>query len=184
MDIPQLRIGDLERNEAIGFLQTHVEQGRLSNEEFNERMGTALGARTHAELTALFGDLPSPKPGAVAEKLPAVSPPPSPAPVHTPPPSPYGAPYLPPSPAYGSPYPPPSPAYGAHHMPPPYAAPPMYAHPPMQQVIVNAGGGPAVFYHRKYNSFWLHVLLFFFTGGIGNIIYAWSIWDWNRRHGY
>lgn len=173
MDTPQLRIGDLERNEAIGFLQTHVEQGRLSTEEFNERMGSALGARTHAELSALFGDLPSPKPGWLAENLPAVPPPPPPrpAPVHTPPPPQYGAPFLPPP-------------YAAHHMPPPYAAPPMYAHPPVQQVIVNAGGGPPVFYHRKYNSFWLHVLLFFLTGGLGNIIYAWSIWDWNRRHGY
>ncbi|MCG6568532.1 DUF1707 domain-containing protein [Tessaracoccus sp. ZS01] len=77
MDNLQLRIGDLERNEAVGFLQTHAEQGRLSSEEFNERIGNALTARTLGELASLFSDLPAPKPGP-ASSLPAV---PSPAPL-------------------------------------------------------------------------------------------------------
>ncbi|GAA4893440.1 hypothetical protein GCM10025789_08270 [Tessaracoccus lubricantis] len=167
MDNLQLRIGDLERNEAVGFLQTHAEQGRLTADEFNERIGNALTARTHGELAALFTDLPSPKPGRV-DNLPSV---PQPGPLQTPP-------------RHAAPMPP-APQYGAPQMPPPYA-PPMYAHQPMasvQQVVINQGG-PMVMYHRKYNSFWIHLLLFFLTGGIGNIIYAWYIWDWNNKHGY
>ncbi|MBB1482684.1 DUF1707 domain-containing protein [Tessaracoccus sp. MC1865] len=168
MDNLQLRIGDLERNEAVGFLQTHAEQGRLSSDEFNERIGNALTARTLGELASLFSDLPAPKPGP-ASSLPAV---PSPAPLQTPPPPPYAAPHQPPSP------------YGPPQLPPPYP-PPMYAHQPVapvQQVFVNQSGPVGMY--RKYNSFWVHLLLFFLTGGIGNIIYAWYIWDWNTKRGY
>lgn len=47
--------------------------------------------------------------------------------------------------------------------------------------IVN---GVPVYYGRKYNSFLIHALLFVFTGGIGNVIYAGYIWHWNSTHGY
>ncbi|WP_406207177.1 hypothetical protein OH807_34295 [Kitasatospora sp. NBC_01560] len=37
---------------------------------------------------------------------------------------------------------------------------------------------------RRRQSAALHVLLFLFTAGIGNILYAMSVSSWNRRHGW
>lgn len=62
-----LRIGDSERDEAIALLQQHHAAGRLSNEEFDERMGKALQAKTAADLAALFVDLPGGKPGSAQQ---------------------------------------------------------------------------------------------------------------------
>lgn len=56
-----MRIGDAERNQAVDALQTHHQAGRLSLDEFEERMGTALQAKTGGELAALFTDLPEPR---------------------------------------------------------------------------------------------------------------------------
>lgn len=53
-----MRIGDAEREGAVARLQDHLAAGRLSPEEFNERMGRALEARTGADLAQLFIDLP------------------------------------------------------------------------------------------------------------------------------
>lgn len=54
-----MRIGDSEREAAVADLQNHLAAGRLTPEEFNERMDKAFAARTGAELTALFRDLPA-----------------------------------------------------------------------------------------------------------------------------
>ena len=45
-----MRIGDSERDEAVSMLQEHHAEGRLSTEEFDERMGKALEARTGSDL--------------------------------------------------------------------------------------------------------------------------------------
>lgn len=58
-----IRIGDTERDEAISLLQEHHAAGRLSTDEFDERMGKALQAKYAADLRALFDDLPGRKPG-------------------------------------------------------------------------------------------------------------------------
>ena len=58
-----MRIGDSERDEAVSMLQEHHAAGRLSTEEFDERMGKALEARTASDLVGLFFDLPAPRPG-------------------------------------------------------------------------------------------------------------------------
>ncbi|MEL4358333.1 MULTISPECIES: DUF1707 SHOCT-like domain-containing protein [unclassified Luteococcus] len=52
------RIGDEERDRAVGQLREHHAAGRLDVAEFDERMGAALAARTSTELAALFDDLP------------------------------------------------------------------------------------------------------------------------------
>jgi hypothetical protein len=57
------RIGDADRDRAVGYLQEHLAQGRLDAAEFDERMERALRARTGSELTPLFSDLPQPRPG-------------------------------------------------------------------------------------------------------------------------
>ena len=36
---------------------------------------------------------------------------------------------------------------------------------------------------RKRQSAMVHLLLFLFTAGLGNIFYAWHVMSWNRRHG-
>jgi hypothetical protein len=53
-----MRIGDHERDQAVGALAHHYAQGRLSVAEHEERMTLALKARTAADLQALFVDLP------------------------------------------------------------------------------------------------------------------------------
>ncbi|MEV5816029.1 hypothetical protein [Streptomyces mutabilis] len=36
---------------------------------------------------------------------------------------------------------------------------------------------------RKRQSFWAHFWLFLFTAGLGNIVYAWYVSDWNKKRG-
>jgi hypothetical protein len=60
--VPQ-RIGDAERDRAADYLREHMGVGRLSQDEFDERITAALQARTAADLEPLFSDLPAPKPG-------------------------------------------------------------------------------------------------------------------------
>jgi len=76
----QPRIGDAEREQAIGYLQEHMAQGRLDRTEFDERLTRAFAARTAADLQPLFQDLPDPRPGT---GLAPVGPPPWPAAVPT-----------------------------------------------------------------------------------------------------
>ncbi|MEA5155428.1 DUF1707 domain-containing protein [Raineyella sp.] len=82
---PLPRIGDAERQAAVDELSEHFVAGRLDDAEFNQRMDTALQARTVADLVPLFADLPSLNPGApwaqppsaAASALPVPSPYPS-----------------------------------------------------------------------------------------------------------
>lgn len=68
----RLRVSDADRDMAIAELSTHFQAGRLTADEFEERTGQALQARTAADLAALFADLPrqqaltSPAPSAPA----------------------------------------------------------------------------------------------------------------------
>lgn len=64
------RIGDRERDQAAEYLREHVAEGRLDQQEFDERLTVALTARTQADLDPLFLDLPSPKPGTMAPAQP------------------------------------------------------------------------------------------------------------------
>lgn len=58
MNEGELRIGDAERTATVELLQQHAAEGRLSNEEFNDRMSRALTARYQSELDDLLVDLP------------------------------------------------------------------------------------------------------------------------------
>ena len=58
---PALRISDAERELAVKTLGEHHAVGRLTYEEFVERMDTAYEARTHEELDLLTADLPEPR---------------------------------------------------------------------------------------------------------------------------
>lgn len=55
---PDLRIGDADREAAAAFLREHYAQGRLTLEEFNQRLDAAFAAATQGQLSRLTGDLP------------------------------------------------------------------------------------------------------------------------------
>jgi Flp pilus assembly protein TadB len=54
------RIGDRDRDRAATALRRHYLQGRLSVEEFSERLELALRARSDRELGPVLRDLPAP----------------------------------------------------------------------------------------------------------------------------
>jgi Domain of unknown function (DUF1707) len=52
------RVSDADRDRAVAELSEHFQTGRLTQEEFEDRSGRALQARTGSELSELFADLP------------------------------------------------------------------------------------------------------------------------------
>ncbi len=62
---PALRIGDADRERASADLAEHFAHGRLTNEEYDERLDAIWTARTAADLAPLFEDLPRLQPVAV-----------------------------------------------------------------------------------------------------------------------
>jgi hypothetical protein len=58
-----MRIGDEERNKAVELLSDHLAEGRLTQTEFNDRLGLVLSAKTAEDLEPVFLDLPGPNPG-------------------------------------------------------------------------------------------------------------------------
>ena len=55
---PQMRISDADRAQVADRLSAHYSDGRLDQAEFNERLDRAMNAKTQADLTGLFADLP------------------------------------------------------------------------------------------------------------------------------
>lgn len=55
-----LRASDLDRAQTVERLSEALSVGRLTLEEFDERMAEALAARTLADLAGLVSDLPEP----------------------------------------------------------------------------------------------------------------------------
>jgi len=55
---PAVRASDAEREETVAALRAHVVDGRLTLEEFAERVDRVYEARTRPELDALTHDLP------------------------------------------------------------------------------------------------------------------------------
>jgi hypothetical protein len=53
-----VRIGDAERDRAISELGDHFAAGRLTTEEFEQRVDQAIRARFNDDLEPLFVDLP------------------------------------------------------------------------------------------------------------------------------
>jgi hypothetical protein len=63
-ELDTVRASDSERDTAAGQLQAAFAEGRLNDVEFDERMRTALTARTRADLARLMTDLPADAPAA------------------------------------------------------------------------------------------------------------------------
>jgi hypothetical protein len=53
-----LRVSDADRDRALSELTEAFQAGRITADEFDQRSGQALGARTGKQLTALLADLP------------------------------------------------------------------------------------------------------------------------------
>lgn len=58
---------DSERDEALAVLRNHCADGRLTLDEFADRVTAVLQAHTRAELAVQLSDLPVPSPGPPAE---------------------------------------------------------------------------------------------------------------------
>jgi hypothetical protein len=56
---PRIRASDADRDRTTALLREHHAAGRLTAEEFTERMDRALAARTLGELDELLADLPA-----------------------------------------------------------------------------------------------------------------------------
>jgi len=54
----RIRASDADRDRVVALLQEHHAAGRLTAEEFSERIDAALRARTLGELDELLADLP------------------------------------------------------------------------------------------------------------------------------
>lgn len=61
-----LRIADADRDRAAAELGEHYAVGRLSREEYDERLDAIWTARTRADLDLVFHDLPAQAPPAPA----------------------------------------------------------------------------------------------------------------------
>jgi hypothetical protein len=58
MTPPELRASDEDRERVVRALERHTSAGRLSLDEYAERVDRALAARTHGDLALVMGDLP------------------------------------------------------------------------------------------------------------------------------
>ena len=67
------RVADADRDRTVTLLREHVVEGRLTLDEFSERVGLALEAKTRGELEAVMADLPVTQPPPTAEVQPARS---------------------------------------------------------------------------------------------------------------
>jgi class 3 adenylate cyclase len=62
------RVADADRDRTVTQLREQVVEGRLTLDEFSERVGAALQARTRGDLAAVMADLPEARPA--NERLP------------------------------------------------------------------------------------------------------------------
>jgi hypothetical protein len=71
-ETPALRASDAEREQAVDLLRAHAVDGRLTLEEFADRIDRAYAARTRDELDELGSDLPETAtvPAAVPQRRP------------------------------------------------------------------------------------------------------------------
>ena len=67
----QMRAADADRDRAVSFLTTAYTEGRLSKDEYDTRLETALSARTYADLDRIVTDLPGARVGPVPLRGPA-----------------------------------------------------------------------------------------------------------------
>jgi hypothetical protein len=72
-----MRASSADRERAVDVLKAGFAEGRLTQDEYNDRMGRAYAARTYGDLAALTADLPAGASPLPAWPVPAYQPPPS-----------------------------------------------------------------------------------------------------------
>ena len=68
---PEQRASDADRDTAVDILCAAAADGRLTMTELDERVGSALTARTHTQLARLIADLTGPRAAAASPGPPA-----------------------------------------------------------------------------------------------------------------
>ncbi|MBO0821293.1 MAG: DUF1707 domain-containing protein [Nocardiopsaceae bacterium] len=58
-DPRRIRVSDADRDRAASLLREHHAEGRLTAEEFHDRLDRAYAARTRGDLDDLLEDLPA-----------------------------------------------------------------------------------------------------------------------------
>ena len=59
-NLMEMRASDHDRQQVVDWLRAGLDHGRLTMEEYVERMGRAYQALTYGELASLHADLPAP----------------------------------------------------------------------------------------------------------------------------
>jgi Domain of unknown function (DUF1707)/Domain of unknown function (DUF4190) len=72
-----MRASSADRERAVDVLKAGFAEGRLTQDEYNDRMGRAYAARTYGELATLTADLPAGASPMPAWPVPAYQPPPA-----------------------------------------------------------------------------------------------------------
>lgn len=67
MNEPTTRASDAERYRVVAMLEKHAAAGRLTLDEYTERVDRALACRTHGDLAEVTADLPEPEPAPPAD---------------------------------------------------------------------------------------------------------------------
>ncbi len=68
-----MRAGDEDRDRTISVIREAFAEGRLTNDEFQDRLTKAQNSRTFGDLAALTTDLPSLPPGTKSAPTSAIS---------------------------------------------------------------------------------------------------------------
>ncbi|SDH90569.1 DUF1707 SHOCT-like domain-containing protein [Nonomuraea jiangxiensis] len=55
---PEMRASDADRDRVAAILREHTAQGRITMDEFNERLESLYSSKTYGELAKLTADLP------------------------------------------------------------------------------------------------------------------------------
>lgn len=71
-DGPQTLASDTDRDTAAGLLNTALAEGRLTADEYDQRLGAAYAARTLQQLRQLTEDLPTPPAAATGQAVPGM----------------------------------------------------------------------------------------------------------------
>ena len=58
----RIRISDADREQVVARLRDHFAEGRLTQDELDERVAAALSAKTAGDLRRIMADLPGPAP--------------------------------------------------------------------------------------------------------------------------
>jgi hypothetical protein len=62
----RMRVSDADRERVTARLREHFAEGRLTQEELDERITATLNAKTFGELRRIMADLPEPEPAGAA----------------------------------------------------------------------------------------------------------------------